>query len=218
MLTSNQIRRWAVRLAFVPLLLLCARGAAAKPISYPGGTMVMVENDETGHTLSVDYTFSPKAAAALFVKKEPNGNDFTMVGPQINYLVKRWNLPHGQGNIFSLSGAGTAVIDGQTKFAAWTTILADYETRRFFTSYEARLMHVDSMKTSLWQRARVGVAPYLGNYDDLHTWLMVQVDHHPEKRHTTVVTPLVRLFYKTLLVEGGVSTRGTVMFNLVKQF
>lgn len=218
MFTFHQNRPWAVRLAFVQLIMLCSHSVAAKPISYPGGTMLMVENDETGHAVSVDYTFSPRVAAALYVKKEINGDAFTMIGPQVNYLVKRWNLPHGQGNIFSMSGAGTAVMEGQAKFTAWTTILADYETRRIFTSYEARLMHVDGMKTSLWQRARVGVAPYLGNYDDLHTWLMVQVDHHPEKRHTTVVTPLVRLFCKTLLVEGGVSTRGTVMFNLVKQF
>jgi hypothetical protein len=208
----------AVRVPLFLLSLYVADAAAAKPISYPGGVMLMLENDETGHTASLDYTLSPKAAAALFVKKEINGPVFTMAGPQLNYLVKRWNLPRGQGNIFSMTGAGTAFIDGETKFAAWTTVLADYETRRIFTSYEARFMHVDSMKDSLWQRARVGVAPYLANYNELHTWIMIQVDHHPEKNHSTAVTPLLRFFYKTLLVEGGVSTRGNAMFNLVKQF
>ena len=34
----------------------------AKPLSYVGGTMVMQENDETGHTISSDYTFTPTNA------------------------------------------------------------------------------------------------------------------------------------------------------------
>jgi hypothetical protein len=205
-------------LTAIGLSALLPESAVAKPISYPGGTMLMLENDETGHTASLDYTFSPRAAAAFYVKNEINGRAFTMVGPQINLLVKRWNLPHAQGNIFSMTGAGAVLADGNAHFTVWTTILADYETRRIFTSYEARLMYAQGMETSLWQRARLGFAPYPANYNELNTWLMVQVDHHPKKNHATAVTPLLRLFYKTLLVEGGVSTRGTVMFNLVKQF
>jgi hypothetical protein len=204
-------------------VLLCALAvspnAFAKPTSYVGGTMVMVENDETGNTLNVDYTFSPRAAAALYVKHEIQGNVFTAVGPQLNYLVKRWNMADGQGNIYTMTGAGTAIENsGKSHFAAWTGLLADYETRRIFTSYELRLMYAQNIEKSVWQRARVGFAPYLANYEDLNTWFMVQVDHHPDKTHATTVTPLVRLFYKTLLVEGGVSTRGTAMINLVKQF
>lgn len=192
--------------------------ADAKPISYVGGTMVMVENDETGNTASIDYTFSPRAAAALYVKRETGGDRFTTVGPQVNLLAKRWNMPEAQGNIFVMTGAGAAVRGGDTHFAAWTGVLADYETRRIFTSYEVRLMYAQGIEKSVWQRARLGVAPYLANYDDLNTWVMIQVDHHPDKTHTTAVTPLIRLFYKTFLVEGGVSTRGTMMFNLVQQF
>src|SRR5438105_1401035 len=67
--------------------------AQAKPLSYVGGTMVMVENDETGNSASVDYTFSPRFAAALYLKHEIGGDrNFTVVGPQLNALVKRWNL------------------------------------------------------------------------------------------------------------------------------
>jgi hypothetical protein len=49
--------------------------AMAKPLSYPGGVMVMQENDETGHTLSLDYTVTPKYAVALYAKKESGGDD-----------------------------------------------------------------------------------------------------------------------------------------------
>ncbi len=198
--------------------LLLGEKAEAKPVSYVGGFMVMQENDETGNTLSLDYTFSPRFAAGLYAKKENGGTEFKTVGPQLNTLIKRWNLPEGQGNIFNMTGAGVSHYQDKDKFSAWTGILADYETRRIFTSYEARLMYVDTIEKSLWQRARVGFAPYVANYDDLHTWFMVQVDDHPAKEKSIVVTPLVRLFYHTTLVEGGVSNNGDVMFNWVLQF
>ncbi len=197
---------------------LFAYKAEAKPISYVKGFMVMQENDETGSTLALDYTFNPKYALGLYAKKENGGKEFETIGPQFNYLVKRWNLPGAQGNIFSMTGAGISHYEGDNEASAWTGILADYETRRIFTSYEARLMYAGDIEKSAWQRARVGFAPYLANYDDLNTWFMLQVDHHPAKEDTVVVTPLVRFFYKTTLLEAGYSSNDHVMFNWVLQF
>ena len=57
-----------------------------------------------------------------------------MITPQLNTLLKRWNLPDGQGNIFNMSGAGVANYRGNTQPALWTAFLADYESRRFFLS------------------------------------------------------------------------------------
>jgi DNA-binding transcriptional MerR regulator len=217
----DHIKNTVQTLATVALLtgsLMLADKAEAKPISYVGGLMVMQENDETGSTLSLDYTISPRYAIGLYAKRENGGSEFTTVGPQINALIKRWNLPDGQGNIFSMTGAGISHYQDEKKFTAWTGMLADYETRRIFTSYEARLMAADTIEQSFWQRARVGFAPYVTDYDSLHTWLMVQVDNHPAKEDSIVVTPLVRIFYHTLLVEGGISNNGDGLFNWVVQF
>lgn len=192
--------------------------AEAKPISYVNGFMVMQENDETGHTLSLDYTIDPSLAVGFYAKKESGKMDMTTIGPQVNYLIKRWNFPGAQGNIFNMTGVGVSHWQGDDKFSAWTGILADYETRRIFTSYEIRGMYAGDFEKSVWQRARVGFAPYLANYDDLNTWFMVQLDHHPAKEDNIVVTPLVRFFYKTTLLEAGYSSNDHVMFNWVLQF
>ena len=112
-----------------------ALAGEAKPLSYVGGTMVMQENDETGHTLSLDYTFTPTEAFGLYIKQEENGKDIFMLTPELNTLLKRWNLPDGQGNIFNMSGAGIATYRGHNQPALWTGFLADYETRRIFLSY-----------------------------------------------------------------------------------
>lgn len=190
----------------------------AKPLSYVGGTMVMQESDETGHTLSVDYTLTPNHAISFYVKQETGGKEFYTAGPQFNTLIKRWNLPDGQGNIFNMTGVGVSHYGDDNQLSAWTGFLADYETRRIFLSYEPRFMYAGDIEKSFWERARVGVAPYLANYDDLNTWFMVQVDHHPAKDKTFVVTPLARLFYKTTLLEAGYSSNHHVMFNWTMQF
>ena len=192
--------------------------AQAKPLSYVGGTMVMQENDETGNTLSVDYTFDPHFALGLYAKRDIGGKEFYTIGPQLNTLIKRWNLPDGQGNIFSMTGAGTARQGSNIQPAAWAALLADYETRRVFLSYEPRLMYAGNIEKSFWQRAHAGFAPYLANYDDLNTWLLLRVDHHPAKNDHFVVTPLVRFFYKTVWLEVGYSSNNHVMVNWTVQF
>jgi hypothetical protein len=192
--------------------------AEAKPLSYVGGTMVMQENDETGHTIALDYTFRPNNAFGLYVKEEENGKDILMLTPEINTLLKRWNLPDGQGNIFNMSGAGLARYHDNNQPCLWTAFLADYESRRLFISYEPRFVWDGDIEKSFWQRARVGIAPYLANYNDLNTWLMFQVDHHPAKHDHFVATPLIRFFYKTYLFEVGYSSNQHIMVNWTVQF
>jgi len=195
--------------------------AQAKPISYTGGIMVMQENDETGHTFSLDYTITPDYAIGWYDKwedNERNGRDYSVHGPEFNTLIKRWNLPDGQANIFNSTGAGIADGDGKIRGAAWTSMLADYETRRVYSSYELRGMAADDINNSIWQRARLGVAPYAANYNDIASWFMVQLDDHPSKTDTVVVTPLVRFFYKSSLIETGYSSNHRLMANWELQF
>jgi len=204
---------------FITFLLPALAETQAKPLSYVGGTMVMQENDETGHTLTIDYTFDPHFALGVYSKYEINQrDDFWMVGPTLNTLIKRWNLPDGQGNIFNMTGAGLARQGSRSEPAAWTTMMADYETRRVFASYEVRFMSARDIESSVWQRAYLGVAPYLANYDQLNTWTLVRLDHHPAKHDHFVVTPVLRFFYKTFWLEVGYSSNQHVMVNWTVQF
>ena len=192
--------------------------AQGKPLSYVGGTMVMQENDETGHTVSIDYTFDPHFALGLYSKYEINQKEFWMAGPQLNILLKRWNLPEGQGNIFAMTGAGEARQGTRNEPAAWLTLMGDYETRRVFFSYESRFMYARDIEKSAWQRAYAGFAPYLADYEQLNTWLLLRVDHHPAKNDHFVVTPVIRFFYKTIWLEAGYSSNNHVMVNWTVQF
>lgn len=205
-------------LFYLVLTLTFAVSAPAKPLSYVGGTMVMQENDETGNTLALDYTFNPRFALGLYAKRDIGERHLYTIGPQLNTLIKRWNLPAGQGNIFSMTGAGMTRQGSRSQPAAWVALLADYETRRVFLSYEPRLMYSGDIETSFWQRAQVGFAPYLADYEQLSTWLLLRFDHHPAKEGHFVVTPMMRFFYKTIWLEAGYSSNNQLMLNWSKQF
>jgi hypothetical protein len=174
--------------------------AQGKPLSYVGGTMVMQENDETGYTVTVDYTFHPHFALGVYAKEDIGGNDFFTIGPQLNTLIKRWNLPDGQGNIFSMTGVGVSRQGSNTQPAGWGSLYSG------------------DIEKSFWQRGCAGFAPYLANYDQLNTWLLIRMDHHPAKEDHFVVTPVVRFFYKTIWLEVGYSNNNHVMVNWTVQF
>ena len=46
------------------------------------------------------------------------------------------------------------------------------------------------------QKAQIGIAPYIGNYGDLHTWLMFKTDHNPETTNAITYTPYLDFFIK----------------------
>ena len=67
--------------------------------------------------------------------------------------------------------------------------------------------------------ARVGVAPYIGDFGDLHTWFMLQVDNQPDMDEPLRTTPLVRFFYNVQLIEIGYTVETEeILFNWIVRF
>ncbi|GAB5455676.1 MAG: hypothetical protein Hens2KO_19050 [Henriciella sp.] len=154
---------------------------------------------------SVHAHYSPTFQDSIGLYSERNwGEDWHFTGVQYNRLLKRWNEKHAQANLYFMGGVGQADAfgEGGVDLAGFVGVAADWETRRWFTSYEARAYDLGFDKT-FRQAARIGVAPYIGDYGDLHTWLMLQVDNQPESDTPTTLTPLVRFFYDVQLVEFG---------------
>ena len=204
------------------LIVVCASVANARPVSYPTGWTAMQSNDAFSNSVHVHY--SPTARYSIGYKGEYfRGKQWQFHGAQLNNLIKRWNKPDSQANFYLKSAAGIAYSDygnfsGKTEAAGFTGIAADWENRRFFTSYENRLIYAGDIEKGFSQKARVGVTPYIGDYGDWHTWLMLQTDHDPEAKDKVTVTPLVRFFKGANLLEAGVSNKGKVLFNYVYRF
>lgn len=209
---------------FVTLLGLCliAASAQARPVSYPGGWTSMIMNDGSSNSLHIHY--SPTAFTSIGPRIEyRREGEYLLTSVQMNNLLKRWNSKDAQANLYLKSGIGVAHsnygdFEDKTQAAGFTGIATDWENRRFFTSYENRYIEAGDIDSAFMQKARVGIAPYIGDYGDLHTWLMLEVEHAPKSDDKITVTPLVRLFKGVHLLEAGVSNQGDALFNYVIRF
>ncbi len=191
--------------------------AHARPVSWPGGWMVMLMNDTASNSAQINYTVTPKYALGVqheYFREEK----FNMDAATFDVLLKRWNNADSQANLYFKSGAGVAYGSDDTDPAAFAGLEIDWEDRRFFTLYENRFLYAGDQDKFIKHKARLGVAPYEGDYGDLHTWIMLQADYDAGADDTFSLTPLVRLFKGTTLVEAGYNLDGGILFNLTKQF
>lgn len=209
-------------LTLIFLSCVLAFTAEARPVSYPGGWTLMVHN--TGDHNSAHLHISPTAKYSVGYKIEHwRETDTTVHSAKVNNLIKRWNNPNSQANFYLKSGLGVAQsshnsTDRETELAGFTGIALDWENRRWFTGYENRYVDLGGIDDFFKQTARVGVAPYIGEFGDFHTWLMFEVEHAPEDKDPWTATPLLRFFYGTDLVEIGYSDNDDVMFNWISRF
>ena len=203
-------------------VLSVAHSAHARPVSYPGGWTSMLMNDGYKNRLHIHY--SPTVNTSVGYKFEYWRDQRTALhAVQVNNLIKRWNNPDSQANLYLKSGIGMARseagnVDHQTRVAGFMGLAADWEDRRLFISYENRYTELGGIDDFYQQSVRVGVAPYIGDYGDLHTWLMLQVEHMPEHDKHVTITPMVRLFKGAHLLEVGISNHSKALFNYIFRY
>lgn len=201
---------------------LCPLSVQARPVSYPGGWTTMIMNNGDRHSFHQHY--SPTKNYSLGYKLEYwRDGDFTIHAVQMNNLLKRWNKRDSQANLYLKSGIGLAYSDKDARdhekeTAGFTGIAADWEDRRYFIAYKNRYTKAGNFDDFYMQSVRAGITPYIGDYGDLHTWLMLEAEHSPESEDHFTFTPMVRFFKDVHLVETGISHHGDVMFNWVIRY
>ena len=196
--------RYVIAMAVTGLWMVLP--ATARPVSYPDAWTVIEETDRQSTSLWVHYTLTPKWSLGARSEWDRH-QDFVFNGVQATYLAKRWFGEEYQANLYAIGGAGIATATGGapggSNASGFIGALADWETRRLFTSYRIRYLEAGDLGDGFVQAARVGFAPYEGDTGDLHTWLMVEVDHRPNNENEIGVTPLIRFFKGAALLEIG---------------
>jgi hypothetical protein len=208
---------------------LAAAGAAlaptysdARPITYPSGRMAMLEHRDESTMSELVWTLTPNFGVGWHDEWDVE-SDWQFHGPMVAGLAHRWNMPDAQANIFWMAGAGVAFDDvesvgGDAQPAAYAGIEADWENRRFYTLYQARAFWAEDIDETVSQRLRLGVAPYIAEAGSLHAWAILQIDHEPEEENPVSVSPVLRLFKDTTLVEAGVSLDGDAFASVMLYF
>ena len=201
---------------------LASAMAIGRPVSYMGGWTVIGESDRQSSSALVHYTPSPNMSLGL--KTEVNrDSDFALYSVHPTFLAKRWFGADYQGNVYFHGGVGVAsgVKDNSEsdQMAIYGGVMADWETRSLFVGYRNRYLDAGHHARQFMQTLRAGFAPYEGDSGDLHTWLMVEIDHLPSNPNSVTAAPLVRFFKGPLLIEAGYNlTVNQPLFNFTYRF
>lgn len=200
-------------------LLLWVSSAFAHPVAYQHAVGVMTWNQSFMTDDWITYSFRPDAAfAARHMRFDMPEGRMQFYAPQLDYLVKRWNESDSQANIYVYGAYGALNFQNQTHGAGLAGIEADAESRKYFVMAKYEKMWGDLGPDFYHSEARIGIAPYEAEFNEIASWFMIQFQWHPMLLKKDAITPLVRLFYKSVLVETGVSTDGDWMLNFMFHF
>jgi hypothetical protein len=167
----------------------------------------------------ITYSFrSDMAIAARHMRFDMPEGRTHFYAPQFDYLVKRWNNPDSQANIYAYGAYGAMNFHDSTLGAGLAGAEADAESRKLYISAKYERMWARVGPDFYHAEARVGAAPYEAEFNEIASWFMLQYQYHPMLTRKHALTPLVRLFYRSVLVESGVSTDGDFMLNFMFHF
>lgn len=206
-------------LIFVNIILLLCSTVHARPISYSGGKTIMQSNNAVSSSIHVHY--SPSYKYSIGYRGEYfRDQKLAFNGLQLNNLVKRWNLPSAQGNIYIKSGIGNSNKSPIDTLSGFLGVAGDFETRKYYISYRNNYLKSDKNLISQFQQsARFGFAPYVANYNNIHSWIILDITHIPTStKEKIITTPILRVFKGLHLTEFGVSSNKRLIFNYIIRF
>jgi hypothetical protein len=206
------------KVAIAATVLLSAGTGHARPVSWPGGWTAIGELDPMMGSALLHYT--PNRHWSLGARvSHMRESEWTLTGAQATWIAKRWNMPGAQANIYLSGLAGGAWEDGgPLRPAGFAELQADWENRRVMVMGMARITHADGIETADMQMARLGWAPYAGDYGDVHLWLFGQVMRDSGSRDRVQPALVARIFYRTMLLEAGITDRGGLILNSTLRF
>ena len=203
------------------VVLFITTYAMAHPVSFEDSKGIMGTHSPRMNHIQLNYSYKYWFAVGVHHFDRPIGgfNRFANF-LSANFLVKRWNGPSYQANIYSILGAGHSRLEQESSGAGLVKLQFDIEDRDYYflvTYGQIATQDRNDMKEIL---LRAGMSPYVGKYDDIHAWLILEYRsiNLVEEGFREEVTPFLRLFYKNLLFEIGQSFNGLTRFNYIIHF
>ncbi len=191
--------------------------AFAHPVIYADGVMwgQMMTPSMTDLQLSYSFRYDWAVGVNAWRFENPSEQSHEFALAKLNHLLKRWNNPDSQGNIYLHSGIGAGRNhDNETSFAWSGGVEADWESRVWFLSGKWLHLADDFSHHNLYV-ARFGHSPILADFNSLQVWFMAQAMYQKEMSRSLVITPLLRFFYHNVLWEMGASLDGEWMLSFM---
>ena len=196
--------------------------ALAAPMGFKESWMVMGDLSPNWREGFLNYAFTARDAVgpSLLTMRSDDGTKRRELA-EVTYtrLLKRWNLPHAQANVWFVGGIGA--LRGNdlagTRTMATPGIQVDYETTRVYVSAFGRLYRAEGVNHD-YAAARVGFSFYETDYDEVQPWLLLEARRMRHLSDQTEITPMLRLIHNRYFVEAGVNNMRQLRFNFMVTF
>jgi len=178
---------------------------SAALMGFEDSYMLMTEIGEYNQEIMVNYAPSVRHAFGLEVMRmSPRGGGATtMLGINYTGLLKRWNMPSAQANLWFTGSVGEATgeFDG---FSYSPSLQFDYETTRLYFLAKTRLIRAPSMNNDM-AAIQAGFSFYETDFDETQPWFVVEAKTIRNFNPGMQVTPALRLINKNYFLELGVT-------------
>ena len=167
----------------------------ARPISWSGGSTFMYKTNSM--ITSYYYHYSPNYKYSIggeYVDDKYFDNKYFNI--RGTYLLDRNNTKSSQRNLYITAALSTKESDN-----FYYGVHGDWETRRIFTSFSHTQKHTKSRDYSE-SELQLGFAPYLGEYNELHSWAMLKAKKETIHNNWDVY-PFLKIFKGDFLIEIG---------------
>jgi hypothetical protein len=210
----NPYRFMVLSLAIISPSLLIAH-----PVSFEGGTMTMGTYMKDWMENDVNYTFSPSSAFGISQFRIGDGQtDRDYVLSRFNKRFRSNGLDY-QSNMYLSGGLGARTDQHDKNVAGYTGLTADYETRKVYTLGLAESIFDGDSQPKTHLQYRLGFAPYTTHFQGMSTWLIGQIDYRPFRSKDIVsFSPVVRFFYRNILLETGADFNGSFFTSWMYNF
>lgn len=182
-----------------------AQPHAAALMGFEDSAMMMTQIGRYNQEWMLNY--SPKLGHAfglevmrMSAKRE---QATTIVGLNYTGLIKRWNLPSAQANVWFQGSIGEA--NGQYDGFAYTPSLQfDAETTRLYFLAKARLIRANDMNYDT-AAVQAGFSFYETSFDETQPWFVLEAKTMRNTEPNVQITPALRLINKNYFLELGVT-------------
>ena len=184
-----------IRFLFIPIFLIASIQLESRPISYSGGSTLMLQSEKQRDTLYYHYSPTYKFSVGIQAVKDKYFNEnYSYL--RFTYLLNRKSTPHSQRNLYLQSGISSNGFDNH-----FYGMHGDWETRRWFSGFGYK--KTEKQKLNFLERyLQIGVAPYVGEYGDLHTWIMLKSKNNSITGNWETY-PVLKFFKGNALLEFG---------------
>lgn len=220
MLSRKLLRRppeWLLFLFLIPLT------ASAGPMGFQGSWMAMGDLGPNWREVFFNYAVTPRDAigfSQIYLQADDDSRSRHLTELTYTRLLKRWNQPDAQANLWFLGGVGEMWLNDRdtdrhsSSVAVSPGIQADYETTRLYFSATHRLYRADDINHD-YSAARAGFSFFEAGYEQTQPWLLVEARTMNDLSDRIEVTPMLRLINRNYFVEAGANNFGQPRFNFM---